>query len=75
MKGLGNKTRVPSVSVFNEQKKIVGSIGDVYGGEILHIQDLPLHLIESVLILEDKNFYTHFGLDFKALLRAITINL
>ncbi len=75
LKGIGNKTRVPSVTVFNEQKKIVGSIGDVYGGEILQIKDLPSHLIDSILILEDKNFYSHYGIDFKALIRAIIINL
>ena len=30
--GLGNKTRVPSISVLDNENSIIGSLGDVYGG-------------------------------------------
>ena len=73
--GLGNKTRAPSIIVFDKNNEIVGSIGDVYGGEILKIKEVPQHLIDSILILEDRRFYTHHGIDFKGLLRAISANL
>ena len=34
LSGLGNKTRVPSISVLDDNKKIMGSSGDVYAGSI-----------------------------------------
>ncbi len=74
LNGIGNKTRLPSISVFDEEKKIVGSLGDVYGGEISQIEEIPQNLINSILTLEDKRFYSHNGIDLKGLLRAISIN-
>ena len=55
--------------------KIVGSLGDVYGGEISQIQELPEHLVNAIIVLEDRRFYTHYGIDFRALARAIRVNL
>ena len=75
LNGIGNKTRVPSISVYDEEMKIVGSLGDVYGGEILQIQELPEHLIDAIIVLEDRRFYSHYGIDFRALIRAIRVNL
>ena len=34
LSGLGNKTRVPSISVLDDNKIIMGSSGDVYAGSV-----------------------------------------
>jgi len=57
---------------------------DRYGNEIGHrgiihedsvpIDELPDHLIKAVLATEDRRFFTHFGIDFLGLARAMNEN-
>ena len=74
LSGLGNKTRAPSISVLNDDKKIMGSSGDVYAGS-MNYKDISENLIKAVVFIEDKRFYNHFGLDIKGLIRAIFYNI
>ena len=39
------------------------------------INAIPRRLIEAITSAEDKNFYTHMGVDPEALLRAVVVNL
>ncbi|TDJ81726.1 penicillin-binding protein 1C [Campylobacter volucris] len=41
----------------------------------LESNDIPQKLKDAVILYEDKNFYSHFGVDFLALLRAFKNNL
>ena len=43
--------------------------------ELLRFQDIPPHVIHAFISVEDNNFYNHFGIDFKAIIRAGLINL
>ncbi len=52
--------------VFAEQSK---------GLNITTIDDIPSHTINAFIAIEDKRFYTHNGVDYKALLRATLNNL
>lgn len=72
--GLGNKTRKPSISVIDKDGNLVGSLGDVYGG-LINAKNIPENLIKAVVILEDKRFFEHHGIDFIGLSRAILQNL
>ena len=74
LSGLGNKTRVPSISVLDDNNKIMGSSGDVYAGSI-KIDDISTNLIKAVIFTEDRKFYNHFGLDLKGIIRAIFFNI
>ena len=74
IEGLGNKTRKPSISLLDENENIAGSLGDVYAGSI-NISEVSDSLINAVLVTEDKKFYSHYGIDFKGLIRAIIFNL
>lgn len=42
--------------------------------KIVRFSQLPPHLINAFLSVEDQNFYNHFGIDFIAILRAAAIN-
>ena len=72
--GLGNKTRKPSISVMDKDNILVGSLGDVYGG-LIQAENIPQNLINAVVVLEDKRFFQHFGVDIKGLSRAIFENI
>lgn len=41
---------------------------------LIHLSDLPLHVIQATLAAEDKNFYHHHGVDLLGVLRAATNN-
>ncbi len=74
LSGLGNKTRVPSISVLDDNKIIMGSSGDVYAGSV-NYNDISENLINAVVVIEDKRFYDHFGIDIKGILRATFYNI
>lgn len=39
------------------------------------IEDVPSHLIQAFLAAEDWDFYSHYGLSFKGILRSIAVNV
>ena len=42
---------------------------------IIALEDIPLSLKQATLAVEDSNFYSHFGIDPKAIFRAFITNL
>ncbi len=68
---------------FIESTKIYDRTGEtvlyeLYGEErreIIPLNDMPEHLKQAVLSTEDARFYSHHGIDFWGILRAIKINL
>lgn len=41
----------------------------------VHLKDLPPHLVQAFLSAEDKDFYHHFGISLKAIVRSAVANL
>ena len=39
------------------------------------IKSMPKHIVQTFLVIEDKNFYHHFGLDIMGLIRAVLHNI
>ena len=55
-------------------------IGRVYPSHredrvLVRLEDMPPLLVESLLAVEDRNFYRHFGLSFRGIARAMWANL
>jgi len=51
-------------------------ISEIYSGPSYVLFDkIPLHLIDAIVQMEDKNFFHHSGIDFKGMMRAIIHNL
>src|ERR1051325_7784406 len=55
-------------------------ISNLFGSEwekrtIVRYQDLPKHLISAVVAIEDRRFFTHGGVDLKAIVRAVVNDL
>lgn len=68
------QTRRPSVTLLAGDGRIVATSGDLYG-EPVRLKDLPPHLPAAILAIEDRRFYSHFGIDPVGLLRAAWANV
>ena len=76
---------LPSISEYNFSPKLSSKIlddtGDVFSEFFIEqrtfipIQNMPQILINALLAIEDSNFRSHFGVDFKGLFRAMFINI
>lgn len=67
-------SRQPSITFLDKDGRIIASYGDIYGKSIKY-NNLPLNLINAVIVTEDKRFFKHYGVDIKGILRAIYVNL
>jgi penicillin-binding protein 1A len=65
--------RPPNIRVVANDGTLIANRGDT-GGESVRIQELPAHLSEAVIAIEDRRFYSHFGVDPFGLLRAAFVN-
>ncbi len=43
--------------------------------DLIRYQDIPPHVVETFLMVEDNNFFHHFGIDFPGIARAMIKNL
>lgn len=66
--------RKASYTVVDSQNRLLAIRGDFHGAP-REIQDLPRHLVQAFLAIEDQRFYHHSGIDFWSLGRAFLANL
>jgi len=67
------KVKVP-LKVFSHDLQLIAEFGEERRIPV-RTQDTPQTLIDAILAAEDSNFYHHFGVDPKGLLRALLANL
>ncbi len=65
--------RQPSITYVDINGNQIAVRGAAYAPPV-HVDELPPHLIDAVLSIEDKRFYYHFGVDPIGLTRAIVAN-
>ena len=66
--------RPQAYSFLNEKSEFVGRRGAVVG-ERLSLSELPPYLPAAFLVMEDRRFYQHDGIDFRGLARAAWADL
>jgi penicillin-binding protein 1A len=71
---LGRIDRRPNVTLAAADGTTLANFGDLYG-EWLSLDTLPQSLVQAVLATEDRRFYSHAGVDFWGLARAVIANL
>ncbi len=64
----------PELSIYARDDALVARRGR-QSGRALRYEDFPPHLINAVTAIEDRRFFTHFGLDPRGLARAMLANL
>lgn len=67
-------TRRPNVTLLAADGTRLASFGDRFGATY-SLHELPPHLPQAVIAVEDRRFYDHGGIDYRGLLRAVYVNL
>jgi penicillin-binding protein 1A len=65
--------RPANIMVVAADGSVLGNRGET-GGEEVRLFELPRHLPQAVIAIEDRRFYSHFGVDPIGLARAATVN-
>ncbi len=66
--------RPPNVKIVAANGSLLANRGDT-GGESVRLEQLPPHLPQAVMAIEDRRFYYHFGVDPIGLARAMFVNV
>jgi len=66
-------SRKPSITIRAENGEIIARYGEMTGRTI-DVKRLPPYVSEAVLAIEDRRFYSHFGIDPIGLTRAMVTN-
>lgn len=66
--------RPPNIAILDESGALLANRGDT-GGAAVRIADLPPYLPKAFIAIEDRHFYSHFGIDPSGILRAAFHNL
>ncbi len=71
---LAEDSRQPSIMLAADDGTTIASYGDVYG-EPLKVEEMSRFLPQAVIAIEDRRYYSHFGLDPIGIARAMLTNL
>ena len=66
--------RRPTIIIKASNGEVVDRYGDIKG-QIVDVKNLPPHVINAVMAIEDRRFYSHFGMDLKGFARALFVNV
>lgn len=66
--------RPPNIAILDENGALLANRGDT-GGAAIRIAELPPYLPKAFIAIEDRRFYSHWGIDPFGILRALTRNL
>lgn len=66
--------RQSAITVKAADGSIIARYGEIKGNSV-KFEDIPQNLKNAVMAIEDRRFYSHFGLDPLGLLRAIVVNI
>ena len=74
---LQSRAAVPSTKIYDRHGRLLYEIIGSHAGKHtpLPLEEIPLYLRQATIATEDASFYTNPGVDAKAILRAIMINL
>ena len=67
----------PTTKIYDRHGRLLYEIIDPHAGKHtpLPLDEIPLQLRQATIATEDANFYTNPGVDLRAILRAVIINL
>ncbi len=63
------------IQIFDNENKQIAELALNAANKRIHLQTLPRHIPNSFIVAEDKKFYTHNGIDYRGIVRAIYKNI
>ncbi|THF49018.1 transglycosylase domain-containing protein [Allorhizobium terrae] len=66
--------RAPNIKIVATDGTLIANRG-VTGGEALPLDEMSPYMPEAIVAIEDKRFYSHFGVDFIGIGRAFVTNI
>jgi penicillin-binding protein 1A len=66
--------RPPGIEIVGLDGKPLANRGEMHGATVL-LKDLPPYLPKAFIAIEDRRFYSHFGIDPIGLVRAVAANV
>lgn len=70
---LAASTRTPGVKLLARDGSLLATYGDLYG-RFTSAKELPPHVYQAIMAIEDRRFKSHFGIDVFGLARAAYAN-
>jgi len=71
---LWDQSRQPSIAFIDATGEVIAVRGPDYG-RVVRLKELPSHVIDAFISIEDRKFREHEGVDFLAIVRAMLENL
>ena len=66
--------RPPNIAILTAEGSLLANRGDT-GGAAVRLAELPAYVPRAFVAIEDRRFYTHFGIDPVGIVRAIVSNV
>ena len=66
--------RAPNIKIMSVDKELIANRG-MSGGEAVGLHEMSAYIPEAVVAIEDRRFYSHFGIDPIGLTRAMMTNV
>ena len=66
--------RAPKIYILAADGSEIASYGSQYGRPV-ELKRLPAYVPQAIIATEDRRFYSHFGIDVRSVLRALSVNL
>ncbi|GJD80415.1 transglycosylase domain-containing protein [Methylobacterium gregans] len=66
--------RPPNIAILASDGSLMANRGET-GGRVVSIKELPTYLPRAFVAIEDRRFYSHFGVDPVGIARAVAQNL
>ena len=74
LSNLETSTRRSSVTFEACDGTVIATYGDLFK-KMVTVDELPPHVYQSIVAIEDKRFFDHWGIDFVGILRALYQNI
>lgn len=72
---INSRFQAQSTQLFDRNGKLLYEVHGDKNRILVSINDLPDHVKQSAIAIEDKDFYKHSGFDIKGIIRATVVNL
>lgn len=75
LKNIKEYELISSIELYDYKDNFVGFLAGEEDRQVVPLSRISPYLRKAVLAIEDKDFYTHTGVDLSAIIRALFINL